>query len=984
MHLFGLLRGVGRVQLFQAGTIGVAIALAALVIFALLAIFADALFALPTALRIGLSGVALLGTAWATGWLGYRWFQLRFDPRLVARQVECRLNLSDNLLINAVEFAAASPAGDSPVLRDRVVRLAEERARELSALEVLPFRPVWRALGGMLLASLVALGCWLAAPRLFATVVPRFIDPRGDHPPFTLVTFDIAIAPEPVYHGRPATITATFGGPEQVKTADVVFLDDANAVTAREPLRAPMFRQEEQTFVLELERAEQSRRFYIDTPKGRSATQDLVVTEVPFIEEVTVRYEYPAYTGWTALDQPLDARGLRGLVGTTAVITASSNLPLSSGRFEMTTQAAGAAQETFALSPLPNEPQRVQGRIPLKTSGRFSLTLKATSGGESFEPFTGTVAVTPDRAPRVAIVQPQPHVIVVEDWQVPVVIEAVDDVGIAGLRFSRSVNGWGPSTVALPFESHRSGAVRATTEFDLAALGARAGDLITYYATAADNHPDPTQFADSETCVIQVISEEEYVQFARQQYQVDELAAEFAAIQERLDELQHQREAALAALAEAERQLAENPDNPELQQKLEAAQKELEQLSEQAESLAKKLAERAEQMQLYDLEQPYTDGLKTLAKQLQQQSDAAQAVAEALERLRKEGSTPANRESLQQAADALRSQQQGLDQEAQDQREATQEDLELVQMADRMLAQSERLNSIVQQQRELATRLGEFQNQPSISPQEQQRADQLARQQELLEQELQDVAQELEAGADAAQDPLPKMSASAREIIEAIRSEQIPEDQQQAAAQARQGAVRDAHQRADSAAVKLEALAQKCSSCQSAAGEMAGQLDGPLSLSLESLQQSLEQMAQGRGLPGLPRQDSGDGQGQQSGSSGSGQSGESGQSTGGTGQNQRWRPGQTFPGSQSRTPILGPRTLVEQEPSQPGGQLGGNHRGTFAPGLSGDPLGEAEVLTPEARAHRATSAGNLRGVPVPYRKDAEAYFRRLAEDEAAK
>jgi hypothetical protein len=1002
VHLYGLLRGVNRWQMFQIGT-RITLLLAAIVLAAALgAILLDAVLALPAGLRLTIDVAVVLALLVGGGALIRELLRQRFDPRRAARQVECRLNVPNSLLINAVEFANSPAANDSPALRDRVVRMAEERARDLSAADVLPLRPVWRALGlAAAAAGLLGLA-WLTAPRMFAMVLPRYLDPSGDHPPFTLTTFDVAITPEPVYHGRPATITALLGGPEQVERADVAFLAEPaqGELAALPEQRTPMFRTDEQKFVLELEAADQSRRFYIDTPSGRSPTLRFDVVEVPFFEGVTVRYEYPAYTGWPPQEQSLDARGMRALAGTEAIITARSNLPLASGRLSVSmagqrgqvenlphgsAAAAPGAFSDYGLTPLAGDPRAVQGRIRLDQSGHYSLSLSATSGGESLEPLAGPITVVADKPPRVAIVEPQPHVIVVENWDVPVIIEAADDVGVAGLRLSRSVNGWGPATIDLAFEPSRAGAVRAEAGFDLAALGARAGDVIEYYATAADNHANPAQFTDSATHVIQVISEKDYVQFARQQYQMDDLAAEFEAIQEQLDALQQQREAALKQLEEVQKQLEQNPGDPELQQQLKDAEEQLQKLAQQSEALAKKLEERAKQMQLYEVEQPYTEGLKQLAEQMRQQSQAAQATAEALQQLQKNGATPENQKQLADAADKLRQQQAGLDDESRQQREATQQDLELYQMADRMLSQSERLKSIIQQQRELATRLGEFQNQSSLSPQEQQRADQLAKQQEGLEQELQEVAKELEAAAEAAEERLPKMSESARKIAEAIREQQIPEDQQQAASQARQGSGRAAHERADSAAHKLEALAGQCPNCQGAAGEMAGELDGPLSLSMDSLQRSLEQMSQGRSLPGLPRPGSGKGNGQSRGEGGSGMAGQSGQPQGGEGSNSRWRPGQTFPGSQSRTPILGPRMMVEeQQRPQPGGRLGGNERGTFVSGSSGGERGDAESLTPEAREFGATSAGSLRGVPVPYRKDAEAYFRRLAEDEAAK
>ena len=58
-----------------------------------------------------------------------------------------------------------------------------------------------------------------------------------------------------------------------------------------------------------------------------------------------------------------------------------------------------------------------------------------------------------------------------------------------------------------------------------------------------------------------------------------------------------------------------------------------------------------------------------------------------------------------------------------------------------------------------------------------------------------------------------------------------------------------------------------------------------------------------------------------------------------------------------------------------------NGRGEWLPfGSEYDPRA-AETLNPDAREGTHSAAGNLRGVPVPYREAAEAYFRRLAEEE---
>jgi hypothetical protein len=986
-QLFGLLRSTSHLRLFVDGSSAVLKLLALLVAVGLAAILADAVLAFPTAVRVALDVMMAIAALALLALIVRRAIANRYDPRRAARLVESRLGLSDNLFINAVEFAEPTASHSSEQLRTRAIRMADERSRDVSALDVLPLRPLWKACGLAAVVLAVVLAGWFAAPRLFAMVVPRYLDPAGDHPPFTLVTFDVVVSPEPVYRGKPASITVTLGGPEVVDDANVVFLPREAGDESRSQ---PMFRREDQSFALELERPEASERFYIDTPQGRSPTLDLTVVEVPFFEHIAVRYDYPSYTGWLAHEQPLDQRGLRGIVGTEVTLTVTSNLPLAEGRVSLRpaapADATAAKPVVHTLLPLASDSRTVTGRFPMRESGEFDIQLRATNGGESVENVTGRILVQPDRPPRVAISQPQPHVIAVADWQVPVTIDAVDDVGIATLRLSRSVNGWGPSTVDVPITSPRAGAVQGTALFDLGELGAASGDVITYYATAGDNHPDPTQFADSEICVIQVISQEDYLQFARQQYQLDDLANELDAIQQQVEELQAEREKVLEELAALEKESAASPDSPETLQKMQAAQEQLQKHTEALDKLAKQLEERANEAQLYDVEQPFSEMLQQLAEQQQQQSESADAVAEALQRLQKNPTDPTAREEFAEQLAKMQQEQAGLDDEAREQLAAAEQDLELFQQADAMLAQTERLQSIIQQQRELATRLGEYRNQEALTPEEQDRADDLARQQELLEQDLQDVARELQAAGDAAAERLPQMSASAQQIASAIRDQKIPEDQQQSASSARAGAGREAHTKAESAAEKLEALAQSCSNCQGAAGEMSGGLDGPLSLSRDGIQNTLEQLAQGRSIPGAGRPGQGQKPGSQPGDGTAGSAGSQGTPMDGEGQQPGdWRPGQSFPGSQAQLPILGPRMELEnaQERRQPAGELGNDEHGGFTPGSLGSDPAAAESLTPEARASRSGTAGLLRGVPVPYRREAEAYFRRLAEDEAA-
>ena len=541
------------------------------------------------------------------------------------------------------------------------------------------------------------------------------------------------------------------------------------------------------------------------------------------------------------------------------------------------------------------------------------------------------------------------------------------------MRLYRSVNGWGPSSVDLEFVRPRPNSARAESAFDLPAARLRRHHHLLYHGATTIRRRGA--FPDWK-CIIQVISQEEYEQFARQQYQIDQLAQEFEAIREALDRLQQQREELLEQLEQLREQFRNDPANEETLQKIEQLEKQLQKFSDQAQQLAEQLQQRTEQAQLYDIEEPYLEMLRKLSEDLRQQSQSAAQVQESLQRLQQEGQSPESQQAFDDAAQEFAEQDEPFSQLAQEQRAAASQDLELMQQANSLLSAADRMRAVIQRQRELADKLAEFQN-ANRSLRKQLRADRRRTRNCWSRSRSRPCSSR--AAAAAGEDRLPQMCQSAQALCDAVQEAGIMQDQQSAAQQARAGAGRDAHQAAESAAQKLEALQSQCSSCQGAAGEMEGSMDGPLSLSRSGLQRTLEQLAQGRGIPGLGQQP-GRGNGQNPGQGQSGMNGEGGQDGTGQGQAPLWRPGQSFPGSQAPVSVLGPHTMQEQQQQSRSGRFQGDGRGEWLP-FGNDPLqGSAESLTPDARDSSTSGPGGLRGVPVPYRDAAEAYFRRLAEE----
>jgi hypothetical protein len=948
-HLPLLLRRAGwltlTVEVVRAacGTLGV------LLVAGLLALAIDAVLGLYPAGLIAID-ILLLGlVVLAAGYIGRQVWRNRFNARRVARQIELRLGLLDSRLINSVDLSDAPTRSYSPQLVQQSVQKGEELAAQVSSLEVVDLRRPWKAAAAAVGAIFVLLVAYLAAPRVFATVLPRYLDPTGDHPPFTLLTFEIAISPETVYQGKPATISATLGGPDRPEQANLVFVD------GKERQRLPMFRNDEGAFVLPIERAEASREFYIETPQGRSIRYTFSVLAVPSFERAEVAYQFPKYTGWHSSGHELDSRGIRALEKTEIVISATGSMPLRGGRLEIfnadekSAATSSEPKKTITLETDGKDVSTIAGHFTLESSGRYRLTLVGVNGAESHEQREGPLVCVADQPPQVAIVDPEPLVAAVEGWKVPVTVQAIDDVGIDRILLFAGVNGWGPDAAPLKLQATQPTVVQGHYTFDLAALGARAGDIITYYASAYDNHPSGTHFADTPVSVIHVISQAEFAEYARQKYQMDQLAKEFDAFRRRLENLKSGRDQALEELVQLQKKLdTGKPLDAEELRKMQQLEARLKEYAQQAQKLAKDLHERAAQTQLYDLEKPYREGLEQLAKQLDKQADHAEELRQQTAQLRKQPSNSQTAAAFRDAAQKLQKEQAPFDEPSQQQLAKTAQDVEKLRLANEMISQGERLRAAVLQQRELADKLAQFRDRNKLTEEDLRRSQRLAKEQELLRQEVEEARADLQKTAQAAQKTLPKMSSGALQVCKAIERLEVGNDQAQAARSARGGEGQIAFGAAESAAKKLESLLSD--SCTPKGAAESGDLDGCFSLPKPGLQQSLGQLAQGRQIPGL---------GQQQGGQGSG-----------------------FAGSQARMAIFGPHRVSEGESeanrSSGSAAQGRGDRGT---GQAGDGSRNAEALNPATHQTPRSAAGNLHGVPLGYREQAEAYFKRIAKEQ---
>lgn len=951
------LRSAARATMFAETARAIGLGSGTLLLAVLVAVGVDVVFSLrPWGLMAVDAVVAALALSAIiyTAWVVYRNL---YDHRRIARLVEQRLGIADSRLINAVDLAGQPARAFSKELLARSVSEGDELAGRISPLRVVDGRRLGRAVLAVLLAMVAMLAAYLWAPGMFRAVVPRYLHPSRDLAPFTLVRFEVSVLPGRVYVGRPATIQARLTGQNLPDQANVVFLDPAGAKSL------PMVRDERGAFILQMDRADQSRQFYIDTPTGRSDVYPLTVLPVPAFQRVTIRYAFPEYTRWPATSSMLDASGIRAIEGTAVTVTIKSNLPLKSGQIVLTpveraggppadsppavsSKPAGAHTEPLrvVMQPTPEDATTVSGMFPLSFTGRYAMSIVGQDDLASNETREGALTCTPDALPTVQFLEPDVEVMAPENWKVHVAIAARDDVAVGRIQLYRGVNGWTPVACELPMQSSGPTYAVASDDFDLGALGAKGGDVIAYFATAQDNCPDVRHIGETPMYVIRVVSQEDYTSFARSKYRMEQVLAELADFQRSTEDLKTRRDELLQEYQKLQEkiQAADGRVTEEDRKKLDQIDAKHKQYAELSRELAKKMQQRAEQPKIYDFEETYAQTLTGTADKLDQQGEGSEKLAESLDAQRKR--QPENREEpayIAQARKQLERDREAME-PSQKEMELTDEELDRLRKADEMVSQSEQIVSIARRQRDLADRLGQFRNKERLSATEQIRARRMAGEQAQLEKELTDTLDQLERQAQAGEDELPTMSASARKMIEDIRQLDVSQDQSDASRLAEAGDGRYAHRSADSAASKLESLLQE-DNPEGMMGAGATDFDKALKLRKQAVANSLRQLSQGRGLPG-------------NGGEGGGMS-----------------------GSMARVAVVGPHNGGGPDSKAVQGQDESASGGGKGAGDQDNPAG-AEKINPNTDAKRSVGAGGTPGVPARYRDLAEAYFRRLADE----
>jgi hypothetical protein len=527
----------------------------------------------------------------------------------VARLFERHEPALGDRLTNAVQLGQRST--DEAVgefLRREAVELGRRTAAGVKVWPVVR-RGVAIAAGGAGVAVIAWVLFVTQGGDVLQTVLPRFLDPRGDHPPFSRLRIEVTPKQGEVLYGGQFEIKASASG----RLVDKLWLVARSGGNAS-PSRTIMFLAPDKSFFQTLANLREPTEYFVTDGQARSKRFPIRIRFTPQITMVELTAEFPSYTGKPTKTGKLAEEPQALPADTRLSFRLASNRPLKDGRLSLTPVLGGKPVAVTLKSEATNN--IVFGSFTLTAPTLFTLSVRDVDGLECAEPKRGQFNILPDQRPRIAVLEPGRDAVATPNIKIPVKVQAEDDFGVTRVVWLRGHN----RSIQRPFGMKLAlqggpQKVESSGAFDMGQLGVRPGDVIEYFFEAADNDPRGPNIAFTKPYRLEIISEEQYKQVLMR------MAAKKA-----LFEPYFKLGNWLRRLAERARAAERKAANAQTDAEGEAAQKEAQELAKEIEEYEKALAKLMNSPAMFDVEQEFRD---TLSQQQSQIGDVKKKAASA-------------------------------------------------------------------------------------------------------------------------------------------------------------------------------------------------------------------------------------------------------------------------------------------------------------------------------------------------------------------
>ena len=425
-------------------------------------------------------GLVLLGLCVAAGLIAMLGLAIaawrmpkRPSDRQVARFVEERTQALESTLLNdslisAID-AAERPATSQPAFLPLILREALERVRALDATALIrPAEIRRRGLYATAGTAALAFAVVVSLPsfeRAMETARLRFF-PGTVH--VQVAPGDVRVA-----MGTPVRIRATVNR----GSGRLTHLAPTLTVFANGQHRAVPMTGAVEAFEYVIQSVDRTFSYDVSAGSARSARYTVTMLRPPRVSRIDLHYVYPSFAGLPPRDET-DGGDIYAPAGTRVHLRVHASKPVDRGQLTLGKSA-----------PMPLQPAAdgtFEADLVLATDDSYRIRLADSDGLVSHDEAEYFIRVMADRPPDVRILRPSADQQITPLEEVPIEARADDDYGIGRFELVYAVAG-GPEHV-VPFERVTGTDIQKVGLRVLPAedLRVKPGDVITYYARAAD------------------------------------------------------------------------------------------------------------------------------------------------------------------------------------------------------------------------------------------------------------------------------------------------------------------------------------------------------------------------------------------------------------------------------------------------------------------------------------------------------------------
>lgn len=432
----------------------------------------------------------------------------RINPVYAARSIEQASPSLKNSLVNLLLFRSRQQQMPTAVY-DALEQQAAERL-VVAGTEEITDRSGLVRLGAVIVGLMIVGALYtLISPKSPLRSAARLLMPWAEiAAPSRVQITDVQPGSSDAVVGRPLELAADVTGLEQQEQPELVLLGS----DAEHAERLPMTTGNDRRFAVEWSPAESAAnrsggeryvRYRIEAGDARSPTYKLRLLTAPAIVVDRVEYDYPAYTGY--VDRETSGVGdLRGIEGTKITLHAAANTQIDTAQIDF----GGDGSPDVSMKPVDSQATggfTLSLRRDRRTPRHNSYVLRFTSaeGRANDDPASYRIEVTPDLMPTAELTAPEePTRDVRLNEAVIVRLEARDpDFALSSVRLKGNLHGEEVFDAVLLEGSNREswheGRFEGRWRFVPAEHGLRAGDIVEYWAEAADNRQPKPQVAQS-------------------------------------------------------------------------------------------------------------------------------------------------------------------------------------------------------------------------------------------------------------------------------------------------------------------------------------------------------------------------------------------------------------------------------------------------------------------------------------------------------